>query len=241
MSPSKNTRSYYRFSPKRHIENQDIDMEEAPSTPIKNRKNKYVPQTAKYEICENGSPIRQVPRHPSNESFDKLLRAPMKANCQGVQQEASLFIVAKQSSGFTGDESVSELNLERMADFNKFSYESPDKKNQKCLENGNIYCDSTDYTDKKRFYQNVSASKFLFRGDGDFGSDDGFDSLRKPSHQNDQNMHSVFDQNRDENTQNQPHNLKITSLFDKFEPDMNIGGLFGNINSMNKAKSSNEN
>lgn len=188
MSPTKNTKSFYRFSPKRHYE--DVDMEEAPATPVKNRK-KIQPQTAKYEICDNGSPIRNVPRHPSNESFDKLLRAPMKANCQGVQQEANLYM-AKQPSGLTGDESVSELQLERMADFNKFSYESPDKKVQKCLENGNIYCDSTDYTDKKRFYQNVSASKFLFRGDGDFGSDDDFDSLRKP--QNNQPLHSVFDQ-----------------------------------------------
>ena len=135
---------------------------------------RVLPQTAKYEICSNGSPIRNVQRHPSNESFDKLLRAPMKANCQGVQLESSLFVGAKQSSGFTGEESVSDLQLDRMADFTKFSYESPDKKMQKSHENDNIYCESTDYTDKKRFYQNVSASKFLFRADGEFGSEDEF-------------------------------------------------------------------
>ena len=38
---------------------------------------------------------------------------------------------------------------------------------------------------------------------------------------------------------NENKQLKITSLFDKFEPDMSVGGLFGNINQLNKAKSTN--
>ena len=39
---------------------------------------------------------------------------------------------------------------------------------------------------------------------------------------------------------NENKQLKITSLFDKFEPDMSVGGLFGNINQLNKAKSTNQ-
>ena len=176
MSPPRASKFASRFSPvKQNPESEDMDMQmEGPCTPVKKIKMRAMPQTAKYEVCSNGSPIRTAQRHPSNESFDKLLRAPMKANCQGVQLESSLFIEAKQSSGFTGEESVSDLHLDRMADFNKFSYESPAKNMQKSHENDNIYCESTDYTDKKRFYKNVSASKFLFRADGEFGSDEEF-------------------------------------------------------------------
>jgi len=68
-----------------------------------------------------------------------------------------------------------------MADFNKFSYDSPDKKKEKSHDNDNIYCESTDYTDKKQFYKNVSASKFLFRGDGDFGSSEDFNDYNNIS------------------------------------------------------------
>jgi len=46
-----------------------------------------------------------------------------------------------------------------MQDNNKFSYDSPTKK---AKDDGNFFCESTDYTSKKKMYQEVSASKFLF-------------------------------------------------------------------------------
>lgn len=95
MSPQRKGKFANKFSPIREYPI-NMDMQEnGPSTPIKINKTKFVPQTAKYEICSNGSPVRNVKRHPSNESFDKLLRAPMKANFQGVQIESSLFIQNK--------------------------------------------------------------------------------------------------------------------------------------------------
>ena len=50
---------------------------------------------SKYEVKSNGSPIRKNKRKESNESFEKLLRAPMKANCVNSKTEAGLFLAEK--------------------------------------------------------------------------------------------------------------------------------------------------
>ena len=46
-----------------------------------------------------------------------------------------------------------------MQENNKFSYDSPTTKPN---DDGNFFCESTDYTSKKKIYKDVSASKFLF-------------------------------------------------------------------------------
>ena len=82
--------------------------------------NMRSPLKNKYEVGSNGTPVRISRRLESNASYEKLLRAPVKANCANshTENESSLFIVHRQPSGMTGEESVNELQLERMADKN---------------------------------------------------------------------------------------------------------------------------
>lgn len=106
---------------------------EIQASPVK--RNINIP--TKYDVASNGTPVRTYQRCESNASFEKLLRAPAKANCVNshTENESSLFIVHRQPSGMTGEESVNELQLERMADRNQFSYDSPDKAKEKSFDN----------------------------------------------------------------------------------------------------------
>lgn len=100
-------------------------------SPVKSKK-----QTHKYEIGSNGSPVRVFERNLSNgSSVEKLMRAPVKANYLNNQGEStSLFIVHRQPTALD-EESIAELQLERLADRNQFSYDSPNKTKDLSFEN----------------------------------------------------------------------------------------------------------
>jgi hypothetical protein len=81
-----------RFSTPRKFE-EDAMLDDAGETnfPLMTSVNLGI---SKYDTNSNGSPVRKCKRKDSTESFEKLQRAPMKANCVN-QNEAGLFLAEK--------------------------------------------------------------------------------------------------------------------------------------------------
>ena len=113
------------------------------------------PKSHKYDVNSNGSPVNQKQRKFSN---DKLLRAPMKANCVDNTASDLLFDDEQPIKPF----SVSPpgfLSSPDKVNLNDFSYDSPLKIKKR---DSNFYCDSTDYTARKKIYENATPSKLNF-------------------------------------------------------------------------------
>ena len=107
------------------------------------------PRSGKYGHCaQNGggfsSPIRKN-RERSSRDERKLLKAPMKANI-------------KNNNAFEFEDEPISAGLN--SNFSTFDSPSPTK-----IRNSNFYCDSTDYSAKKKIYQNATPSKLVFFDD----------------------------------------------------------------------------
>ena len=142
----------------------------SPTKVIKNR-NLYSQTPEKNHFGNIESPTRQNFGQHRDETFEKLLMAPVKPN--NTAKVDNLFVM----DAVYCDQEMADAPKQFVAaeTIPKGSYDSPIKErfgkdaHLQQSESENICWQSTEYTQKKSLYQSVTASKFIFRDDDSDG------------------------------------------------------------------------